>query len=124
MNLQIPLHLNGSGFKVRKPIYGEIYNLYSDAIMMTADSSEWYPMDPRYQVEEKEMHKDLNEDLNRNPRDRRTQLIQSHINQNEQVIPQVHFNGNLRYCSISHKQMGTVSPDQLGKRWNIGIETA
>ena len=92
--------------------------------MMTADSPEWYPMDPRYQVEEKEMHKDLNEDLNCNPRDRRIQLIQSHINQNKQVIPRVHFYGNLQYCSISHKQKGAVPPDQLIKRWNIGIETA
>ena len=89
VNLQMPLQLNGvlSGFKVGKLTNGEIKHLYSDAIMMTTDSSEWYPMDPRYQVEEKEMCKDLNEELNHNPRDRRIQLIQLHINQNEQVIP-------------------------------------
>ena len=77
VNLQIPLQLNGvlSGFKVRTPTNREINNLYSDNVTMTADSPEWYPMDSRYQVEEKEMCKDLNEDLNCNPRDRRIQLI-------------------------------------------------
>ena len=100
-----PVKLNGvlSGFKVRKPTNGEINNLYSDSVTMTADSPEWYPMDSRCQVEEKEMHKDLNEDLNHNPRDRRIQLIYSHINQNKRIIPQVHFNADLQYCSISHK---------------------
>ena len=115
VNLQIPLQLNGvlSGFKVRKPTNGEINDPYSDSVSMTADSPEWYPMDSRYQMEEKEMCKDLNEDVNHYPRDRTIQLIQSHINQNQQIIPQVHLDGDLRYCSISHKQKGTVFPDQL-----------
>ena len=126
VNLQIPLQLNRvlSGFKARKPTNREINDLYSDSVTMTADSPEWYPMDSRYQVEEKEMRKDLNEDLNHNPRDRRIQFIHSNINQNKQIIPRVHFDADLQYCSISHKQKGTVSPDQLVKRWNIGIETA
>ena len=87
VNLQIPLQLNGvlSGLKVRKPTNKEINDLYSDAITMTADSPEWYPMDPRYQVEGKEMCKDLNEDLNCNPRDRRIQLIQLHYKTFESV---------------------------------------
>ena len=126
VNLQIPLQQYGvlSGFKVRKPNIREINNIYSDSVTMTADSPEWYPMDSRYQGEEKEMRKDLNEDLNCNPRDRRIQLIQLHTNLNEQILPQVHFNADLWYCSISHKRKGTVSRDQLIQRWNIGIETA
>ena len=123
-----PLQLNGifSCFKVWGPLEQEVNGLFGELIQMTLDSVLWDPSVGDYNQDEEQLRIDEMQGILKPTRNRKIQTMNSHLHPIE--LPDMKINRNFdssfHFCSATHCRKGTVSADEIARRWGIGIEAA
>ena len=119
--LRIPLDLIGvlSQFRTRKPTKEEIDSIDpSCRIDMTNERPEWQPNDSTPDVDERTLRESIQSNVVNATRERTINLAMTKtLRVNNRAI-------HVHVSDIGHRRKGTVRPNELAQRWNIGLPSA
>ena len=148
-NMHIPLSLHGttSYFRVRKPTFHEINNEFDCIHVHLTSDREWDPYDPSYQEAEESMRASIGQP----PVERERTIGSVNIERDEaftkieeldiestrvlsalrsqrtipiEVEPSRLLQAINATATLPLTKKGTITPEELAKRWHIGVETA